>query len=303
MGKITKEIKKKQIKKGNLMIVEFIKLGGCSILIVLISKYILANSLRNLAKAIEIKPKTIGNISGMATSIPELLTTTISGFKGLLETSIYNILSSNIINFILYISSVFVNKNQKILKNKVILIELIFVLVTIFIPIILSISKQKLNLYYAYIFIVLYLFLKLINNLVHKKYLNHSNVLENNKGKINKKKENEKLKLKEQYKINIIVKYSLLIIFAGILLFFIGDILSNSLEILCNNFNISQFIIGILLGFVTSIPEFITFFEAQKNYKNKEEGIIEATNNLLSSNMINLFIIQSIGIFVYNTFL
>ena len=285
------------------MIVEFIKLGGCSILIVLISKYILANSLRNLAKAIEIKPKTIGNISGMATSIPELLTTTISGFKGLLETSIYNILSSNIINFILYISSVFVNKNQKILKNKVILIELIFVLVTIFIPIILSISKQKLNLYYAYIFIVLYLFLKLINNLVHKKYLNHSNVLENNKGKINKKKENEKLKLKEQYKINIIVKYSLLIIFAGILLFFIGDILSNSLEILCNNFNISQFIIGILLGFVTSIPEFITFFEAQKNYKNKEEGIIEATNNLLSSNMINLFIIQSIGIFVYNTFL
>ena len=285
------------------MIVEFIKLGGCSILIVLISKYILANSLRNLAKAIEIKPKTIGNISGMATSIPELLTTTISGFKGLLETSIYNILSSNIINFILYISSVFVNKNQKILKNKVILIELIFVLVTIFIPIILSISKQKLNLYYAYIFIVLYLFLKLINNLVHKKYLNHSNVLENNKGKINKKKENEKLKLKEQYKINIIVKYSLLIIFAGILLFFIGDILSNSLEILCNNFNISQFIIGILLGFVTSIPEFITFFEAQKNYKNKEEGIIEATNNLLSSNMSNLFIIQSIGIFVYVTFL
>ena len=303
MGKITKEIKKKQIKKGNLMIVEFIKLGGCSILIVLISKYILANSLRNLAKAIEIKPKAIGNISGIATSIPELLTTTISGFKGLLETSIYNILSSNIINFILYILSIFINKNQKTLKNKVIIIELILVFVTIFIPIILSIDKQELNLYYAYIFIVLYLFLKLINNLVHKKYLNHSNVLENNKGKINKKKENEKLKLKEQYKINIIVKYSLLIIFAGILLFFIGDILSNSLEILCNNFNISQFIIGILLGFVTSIPEFITFFEAQKNYKDKEEGIIEATNNLLSSNMINLFIIQSIGIFVYNTFL
>ena len=285
------------------MIVEFIKLGGCSILIVLISKYILANSLRNLAKAIEIKPKTIGNISGIATSIPELLTTTISGFKGLLETSIYNILSSNVINFILYIISIFINRNQKNLKNKVILIELIFVLVTIFIPIILSISKQKLNLYYAYIFIVLYLFLKLINNLVHKKYLNHSNVLENNKGKINKKKENEKLKLKEQYKINIIVKYSLLIIFAGILLFFIWDILSNSLEILCNNFNISQFIIGILLGFVTSIPEFITFFEAQKNYKDKEEGIIEATNNLLSSNMSNLFIIQSLGIFVYVTFL
>ena len=288
------------------MIVEFIKLGICSVLIVLISKYILANSLRNLAKAIEIKPKTIGNISGIATSIPELLTTTISGFKGLLETSIYNILSSNIINFILYIISIFINKNQKNLKNKAISMELILVFVTIFIPIILSISKQELNLYYAFIFIILYLFLKLIDNFVHKKYLSQSSVIENNKEKMYEKKQNEKLKLKnlkKEYKIKIITKYSLLIIFAGILLFFIGDILSNSLEILCNNFNISQFIIGILLGFVTSIPEFITFFEAQKNYKNKEEGIIEATNNLLSSNMINLFIIQSIGIFVYNTFL
>ena len=288
------------------MIVEFIKLGGCSILIVLISKYILANSLRNLAKAIEIKPKTIGNISGMATSIPELLTTTISGFKGLLETSIYNILSSNIINFILYISSVFVNKNQKILKNKVILIELILVSITIFIPIILSISKQELNLYYALIFIILYLFLKLIDNFVHKKYLNQSNVIENNEEKMNEKKQNEKLKLKDlkkEYKIKIITKYSLLIIFAGILLFFIGNILSNSLEILCNNFYVPQFIIGILLGVVTSVPEFITFFEAQKNYKDKEEGIIEATNNLLSSNMSNLFIIQSLGILIYNTFL
>ena len=280
------------------MIVEFIKLGICSVLIVLISKYILANSLRNLAKAIEIKPKTIGNISGMATSIPELLTTTISGFKGLLETSIYNILSSNIINFILYISSVFVNKNQKILKNKVILIELILVSITIFIPIILNITKQELNIYYVFIFIGLYLFFKLIDNLVHKKYLNQTKILEDRKNIINYKKTSEDNKIKENKKL----KYVIYIIFAGILLFLIGNILSNSLEILCNKFNVSQFIIGVLLGIVTSVPEFITFFEAQRNYKEKEEGVIEATNNLLSSNMINLFIIQSIGIFILNIF-
>ena len=85
-------------------------------------------------------------------------------------------------------------------------------------------------------------------------------------------------------------------------MFLIGNILSNSLEILCNKFNVSQFIIGVLLGIVTSVPEFITFFEAQRNYKEKEEGVIEATNNLLSSNMINLFIIQSIVIFILNIF-
>lgn len=285
------------------MIVEFIKLVICSILIVFISKYILANNLRNLANVIELKPKTIGNVSGMATSIPELLTTTVSGFKALLETSIYNILSSNIINIILYIISVFINKNQKILRNKVIIIELVLVFFTIFIPLILNTTGEKLSFGYIFIFIGLYLIFKLIDNFVHNKYLNKINVLENNKEKVNGEKQNEKIKtkdLKKENRIKIITKYIILIIFAGILLFLTGNVLSNSLEVLCNNFNVSQFIIGILLGFMTSIPEFITFFESQKNYKNEEEGIIEATNNLLSSNMINLFIIQSIGIFIYN---
>lgn len=62
-----------------------------------------------------------------------------------------------------------------------------------------------------------------------------------------------------------------------------------------------EYIIGIILGFGTSIPELITFFEAQRGEKNKEEeklGVIEATNNLLMSNMFNLFIIQAVGIFL-----
>ena len=78
--------------------------------------------------------------------------------------------------------------------------------------------------------------------------------------------------------------------------------LGKVLENLSNVFNISQMIIGVLLGFITSIPELITFFESQKHHKNKENdilGVIEATNNLLSSNTLNLFIIQSIGVLIY----
>ena len=75
------------------------------------------------------------------------------------------------------------------------------------------------------------------------------------------------------------------------------------MENLSELFGIAEFILGILLGMITSIPELITFFESQKHYrkesKNKLLGVIEATNNLLSSNMINLFLIQSIGIIIY----
>ena len=100
-----------------------------------------------------------------------------------------------------------------------------------------------------------------------------------------------------------ILKYIIILIGATILIFIIGNILSDSLETLCNNFGVSQIIIGILLGIITSAPEFITFNEAQKYHKkgSKEQlkGVIEATNNLISSNMLNLFVIQSIGILIY----
>lgn len=86
-----------------------------------------------------------------------------------------------------------------------------------------------------------------------------------------------------------------------IIIFLVGDRLSNVLENLCYILAIPQILVGIALGFATSIPELITFFEAQKKYKNtdkSDQGVVEATNNLLTSNIINLFIIQSIGIII-----
>ena len=56
------------------------------------------------------------------------------------------------------------------------------------------------------------------------------------------------------------------------------------------------------MGIITSIPELITFFEAQKEYNRKEDkelGVIEATNNLLTSNILNLFVIQTISIMIF----
>ena len=93
-----------------------------------------------------------------------------------------------------------------------------------------------------------------------------------------------------------------ILVISGILLFFIGNLLGNTLENLSNRFNIPEVVIGVVLGFVTSLPELITFFESQKhhkNSKNNELGVIEATNNLLMSNILNLFIIQSIGILIF----
>ena len=91
------------------MLIEIIKFLIYSILIVMISKYMLVKALRKLAENLKLKPRTIGNIAGIATSIPELLTVTISSFRGLMGTSVYNIISSNLINFTQYSVSLIVN--------------------------------------------------------------------------------------------------------------------------------------------------------------------------------------------------
>ena len=97
--------------------------------------------------------------------------------------------------------------------------------------------------------------------------------------------------------------YVAILIGIGVVLYFVGELLGDTLGNLCNRFNISQVVLGILLGFITSIPELITFFESQKHHKKESGddmlGVVEATNNLLTSNVLNLFIIQSIGILIY----
>lgn len=270
-----------------LEIAQFLIFSG---LIVLISKNVLVKTLRELAENLRLSPKTVGDIAGAATSVPELLTISISSYNGLFNTSIYNVLSSNIINLIQYLTAIILNKNQKVLKNKAIKIDLILVLITILLPILFTTVGTNLNISIIPIFILMYFGFKAINNNTHKLYLKED------------KKIGEDLKTKAKNSKHKIIKNVIVLIITGIILFLIGNLLGNTLENLCNRFNVPEFVIGVVLGFTTSLPELITFFESQKHHKNTENdifGVVEATNNLLMSNIINLFIIQSIGIIIY----
>lgn len=275
-------------------ILEFIIL---SILIVIISKYVLVVVLRKLAEAMNLKPKTVGNIAGAATSVPELLTVSFSSIAGLIGTSIYNIISSNIINLVQYIFSIYINKNQSKLNNQALRIDLILVVITIVIPIIAIITKIQINLTLVPVFILLFILFYYINHNAHKVYLNKQE--ENLQNKINS--EAKWIKGKKL----IIVKYFIYLVIAGVGLYFIGDLLAKTLTSLCSIFKIPEIVLGVALGLITSIPELITFFESQKHYKKNEKsdlGVIEATNNLLTSNVSNLFIIQTIGILLFAIF-
>lgn len=275
------------------MFIEIIKFIIYSGLIVLISKYILVTTLRKLAEAMNLKAKTVGDIAGYATSVPELLTITTSSLRGLTGASVYNILSSNVINLIQYLGAILLNKNASKLRNKAILIDLVMVFFTIAIPIVFLKLDIELKLVVVPLFIILYILFMVLNNNVHKLYL------KNEDEELEEEIEEER---KEQKKNpGKLLRYVLVLIVTGVLLFIIGEMLGDTLENLCNLFGVSEVVVGILLGFVTSLPELITFFEAQRYYKKVDDdmlGVVEATNNLLTSNILNLFAIQSVGILI-----
>ena len=65
-----------------MLLLEIIKFIIYSGLIVIISKYVLVKALRALAEHLDFKAKTVGQIAGIATSVPEFLTVTTASVRG-----------------------------------------------------------------------------------------------------------------------------------------------------------------------------------------------------------------------------
>lgn len=285
------------------LIFEFFKFIVFSLGIVIISKYLLVPILRKISAILDFSARARGNIAGFATSVPELLTVCFSASSGLIGTSIYNILSSNTINLIQYTFAVYLNKNQKYLRNKAILTDIILALITVAIPLIAVIFKFTFGMISVVIFVILLFVFYYINHNVHKLYLGK----EDKEIEKEEQTEAENEDRKSNKKGNIIL-YAIALLIIVALLYWIGELLSNSLTNLCNTFGLPEIVLGILLGFITSIPELITFTEAQRKEKSKNDemankiGVVEATNNLLTSNILNLFVIQSIGVILYSIF-
>ena len=287
-------------------IIQFLFYTG---LIVVISKYVLVRTLRSLAENLKLKPKTVGDIAGVATSVPELLTISASSLSGLNTAGIYNIISSNVINLIQYFAAILLNKNQKVFRNKAIFIDVILVIITIILPILVVEVGVEVDLKMVPILLLLYIGFVRIDRNAHKLYLKDAEDA-NDVGDVEDvgdvketKYANKERRGGKQVNKKAVAKNICILIIAAVLLFFVGELLGNTLENLCRKFNVPELMIGIILGFATSIPELITFFEAQKHHskeQNNIHGVVEATNNLLTSNMMNLFIIQSIGILIAN---
>ena len=150
--------------------------------------------------------------------MPELLTVFFSSMQGMFDTSIYNIVSSNVINFAQYITSIIINKNGKVLRNRALKIELGIVVFTILIPIAMIVFGIEANITIVPIFILAFIMFYYIKGNAYKVYK-----IKNINSEEIKKIEEEKKWVKHKEKLAVVTVLQLLGV--GIVLFFVGNLL------------------------------------------------------------------------------
>jgi Ca2+/Na+ antiporter len=102
--------------------------------IVLSVRYILIPGIGRMGAALKFSAKLRGQVIGYATSIPELTVLVAGAFNGVFNAGLWNIAASNIINWALFLITVFAFRQQLDLKNKGFTDEIVFGLLSVIIP-------------------------------------------------------------------------------------------------------------------------------------------------------------------------
>ena len=95
-----------------------------------------------------------------------------------------------------------------------------------------------------------------------------------------------------------------LIVIAGLVgLYFLGDVLGDSVYELGVAFAVPAVILGALTAVATSLPELTTFFSSfAAHRKAGTDGNSEVVHNLMASNVVNLLVVQAVGVVAYTVF-
>ena len=274
--------------------------------IILVTKKIMIYNIRRIAIFLRWKNNIVGQLLGYATSTPELIGAIVAGSLGMVDTSIMNVLSSNIVNLLLVIIISIIFGKFNTLINKKFRYDYIIVFVSIIVPYVLYKTNYASKLETVPILIIVYLIY-----LLFSKYNNYF-AFEKEDIKLDKESIKLGIKISKKRKIRVDRKKKLrksivMLVVSIFLLYILGTFLGNILENLGKELGVPEIILGIVLGIITSIPETITFitsFQRHRRCKDKEKdkGAIEVINNLATSNVSNLAIIQTVAIICYIIF-
>lgn len=255
----------------------------CAAVIILLVRYGLLVGIDNIAGAMKWSAKTRGQVTGLATSVPEFVCLVAAGMAGVWDAGLWNIASSNLINFALMAFAVLSYRQFRELLNRRFVDELGFATSAIFVP--LGLMQMDADVHWSLVPILFGFFFVYR---VADRMMNRSGSPEAGGGPA-----------AGSLPFGLILGVTALVCIAVA-----GIFLGGAAEQVVNELGIHAAAAGWILGLMTSIPEMISFFAVYGAAK--EAGLLneladtqEALDNLTSSNMANVGLVYPAGLAAY----
>ncbi len=272
------------------MLVTALWFVGSMVGIIAVARFGLYEPAQKLARAANFSRSATGQMLGYLTSAPELVATIFVAATGLFAVVSTNILGSNIINVLLATVAALWFKQMGTLGGKEFRFEQAIVIGSIVVPIALLVTGQDTALWSGIALFAGYLaYLRVMRGRheapapVEGEDAVRPFADGNSKGKI---------------------AVQIAILVAGIVgLYVLGDILGDSVYELGVAFAVPAVVLGTLTAIATSLPELTTFFSSYAAHRKAgTDGNSEVMHNLMASNVVNLLVVQAVGVGVFTVF-
>jgi Ca2+/Na+ antiporter len=251
-------------------------------LIILAVKFGLLRGIDQIANSMNWSAKARGQVTGFATSVPELVCLVAAGLAGVWDAGLWNIASSNIINGFLMLMAVSWYRQWGDLFNRRFADEIGFAVAAVIVPIALMYSGIDQQWFVVPLLAGFFLVYRLIDrtaNAVGAEEEGHTAI--------------------GNLPFGLLLAATSLVVIA-----IAGAFLGDATRDVIVQLGVRPALAGWILGFCTSIPELLSFFSVYQTVKAsgrlRELGDTqEALDNLTASNMSNVGVVYPLGLTTY----
>jgi len=262
--------------------------AGSMVGIIVVARFALYEPAQKLARAGGLSRSATGQLLGYLTSAPEFVATIFVASTGLFAVVSTNILGSNIVNTALAIVAALWFRQIRQFAGSEFRFEQAVVVGSIVVPIALLLTGQDGALWSGVALFAGYV-----------AYLRVMRTRREVGGPVEERDARRPWQANRGY---IVLQVAILL--AGLVgLYFLGDVLGDSVYELGVAFAVPAVVLGGLTAIATSLPELTTFFSSfAAHRKAGTDGNSEVMHNLMASNAVNLLLVQAVGVGAFTLF-
>jgi len=247
-------------------------------------RFLLIPGIGKIGAALKFSAKVRGQMIGYATSVPEFTVLVAGALAGVFNAGLWNIAASNVINWVLFLITVFAFRQQLDLKYKEFIDEIIFGILSVVIPLLMFALHIHTGYLVALGLLGFFVFYKVLDKRFNKA--------------------GQPAPLPPGSENGTLWGGAVFLVLGILVILFSGTFLGGSAGALIKQLNVPAWAVGWILGLVTSICELTSFIEIYRIHKPKDsphhiKDTQEALDALVASNVSNLGLILPIGMVIY----